>query len=132
METSNSKNIKRIPKANYKIFDKRHSHYVSSGSSSKKTWNSTHWVYEKLKNITKYGEVDMSNFEIHIFPIETAIVKSAEDFITEIKAEEEAKINAKLILDNQRKKSYLINKANIIKQNMLSELEKIQKEIDLL
>ena len=124
-------NIKRKPKANYKIFNTRNGRYVSSGSSSKTTWNSTHWVYEKLKDLQRYSVNSanvLSDFEIHIFPIETAIVKSAKEFVDEMKATEQEKTAAKMSLENQRKKADLTRKSNQLKK----ELEKIRRQIESL
>ena len=127
MKTLDS-NIKRKPKANYKIFNTFYGRYVSSGSSSKTTWNSTHWVYEKLKELQRYSANVLSDFEIHIFPIENAIVKSAKEFVEEMKATEQEKMDAKISLENQRKKADLTRKSNQLKE----ELEKIQRQIESL
>lgn len=119
--------IKRKPKANYKIFNTKLNRYESSGSSSKTTWNSMHWVYEKLKDLQRRRS-SIEDLEIHIFPIESAIIKSAKDFIDEIKASENEKKDAKLILENAQKKADLVRKSNMLKE----EMEKIRKQLESL
>jgi len=121
-------NIKRAPKANYKIFNTRTNRY-ESGNRSKSTWNSTHWIDVKLDEIKRYrGEGELSYLEIHIFPIETAIIKPAKVFIEELKeAAEEAKLS-KLDIENRKKKALLNKKIT----DLTNELNELSNEFKLL
>lgn len=107
----------RKPKFNYKIFDKKTGKYLSS--NRKGTWTSRTWVaYNLPKNV--------DDFEIHIFPVDNAIVVTAKDFLFSLKEELE-KEKQKKISSGEKKRKELLKKQY---EEDLLRIREIQSRIE--
>ena len=96
--------VRRAPKANYKIFDKKREKYLTGGRN-KATWTSRTWVMAAALDFCSRQPAGYmrENIEIHIFPIENAIRVSWTDMVNEVKAEEEANKEKKAAQEAKKK-----------------------------
>lgn len=69
------------PKSNYKIWDPNRKRYISINRKS--SWVSPIWVCRAAENYMH----KIKGLEIHIFPIETAIVHKAIDYVALVKTD---------------------------------------------
>lgn len=111
-------------KFNYKIFDKKSKKYFTANRKS--TWLQKGAVIDFIKRKTdksvrmsSWEQVyNVDDLEVHIFPIENAIVKSASEFISDNKEElavKEAKKREKELKREAAHKEY--------------EIERLQKQL---
>ena len=106
----------KMPKANYKVFDKLIGKYISR-ARSKSTWTSEGWAisaaydhaHERAggSNWRRVSGTDvdkymLENIEIHKFPVESAIVIPYSDIVQRVKAEAEEKAVKEAVLKEKR------------------------------
>lgn len=76
----------------YKIFNKKSGKFMS-GNKSKSSWIHAGWVVSYVNEAINRGH-KIEDIEIHVFPVQNAIIHSANDFIDSYKS----------ILDEKTKK----------------------------
>ena len=113
-------------KANYKIFNTRTQKYVSK-SGGKATWSSKSWVIEAAKDSRSQSQ----DLEIHIFPIQSAIKVTYNEFFIEYRKETETKRQNKIqnaFKKSIKKEEFLIDKEIAETERKLAEL-KAKKDV---
>ena len=117
-------------KFNYKIRNKKTGKFYSTGRKS--TWQQKQAVInfvEKLKKEERgYVKNEFGDIEVLIFPLEDAIVVSANDFIEQNKAELDEK---KVKREEKEKKHRLANEAYRL-EYLKKQIKDLEKEIEKL
>ena len=123
-------------KFNYKIFDKKSKKYFTANRKS--TWVQKGAVIDFIKRKTdktirrsSWEQVyNIDDIEIHIYPVESAIVKSASDFVSDNKEEldaKEAKKKEKERKEEAERTRYKIERLQKQLAETEAELKKLKK-----
>ena len=117
-------------KFNYKIYNSQTKTYYRS--STKATWQRKAAVIDYVKDLTKYGRVDMGLVEVHVFPLEDAIVIKSLDFLEENREEMEVKKLKRDKKEMERQAASLAYKLERLEKEKIKineELEKTKNEL---
>ena len=127
------------PKFNYKIFNKKTKKFISANRKS--TWVQKSAIVDFISKYSSprgsrgssnsYYDINIDDLEIHIFPMTSAIVTSASDFLLESANEIKEKENKKLERENKLEVQRREYKIQELKRRLLeteNELNKLIKK----
>lgn len=101
---------------NFKIFNKSNKKYI--GNSSKKVWHRSYAVADFLKVLSRRG-FQLSDLEVHKFPIESAEVVDANVFVDK---------ETQRLIENKQKEIKTANEVD--KKYIQQRIIKLEKEIE--
>jgi hypothetical protein len=93
------------PTAVYKIFNKKSGRFMT-GSKSKSSWSHEGWVVSYVNEAIRKGH-KIDDIEIHVFPVQNAIIHSASDFVDSYKSVLDEKLKKKEDREKKLKLFYL-------------------------